>query len=43
MTSPHVRALVRSITERSLPALAVLSWNEVPPGVRVTELGVVGP
>ncbi len=43
MTSPHVRALVRSITERSLPALAVLSWNEVPPGVRVAELGVVGP
>lgn len=43
MTSPHVRALVRSITERSLPALAVLSWNEVPPGVKVSELGVVGP
>lgn len=43
MTSPHVRALVRSITERSFPALAVLSWNEVPPGVKVSELGVVGP
>lgn len=43
LTSPRVRPLMRRLTERSFPALAVLSWNEVPPGVQVEELGVIQP
>lgn len=43
LTSPRVRPLLRRLTERSFPALAVLSWNEVPPGVQVDELGSVEP
>ena len=43
LTSPRVRPLLRRLTERNFPALAVLSWNEIPPGVRVHELGVVQP
>ena len=38
LTSPEVRPALRRLTERSFPALVVLSWNEIAPGVNVNSL-----
>ena len=42
VASPTVRAVVRQIVEPHLPTVAVLGYNEVPPGVEVESLGLVG-
>jgi len=42
IASPSVRAVVRQIVEPHLPTVAVLGYNEVPPGVEVESLGLVG-
>jgi flagellar biosynthesis protein FlhA len=39
--SPNVRMYVRQLLERFLPNIAILSHNEIPPGVRVLSLGMV--
>jgi len=38
LTSPEVRPALRRLTERSLPTLVVLSWNEIAPSVNVNSL-----
>lgn len=38
LTSPEVRPALRRLAERSFPALVVLSWNEIAPGVNVNSL-----
>lgn len=43
LVSPRVRPLLRRLTERSFPALAVMSWNEIPPGIGVVELARIEP
>ena len=42
VTSSGCRNFVRQMVEASLPEFAVLSHNEVPPGLRVRSLGVLG-
>jgi flagellar biosynthesis protein FlhA len=41
LTSAPARYFLRQIVESSLPNLAILSHNEIPPGVRVVSLGAV--
>lgn len=41
LTSSVCRPFVRQMVESALPNLAVLSHNELPPGVRVLSLGVI--
>nr|HOP41822.1 FHIPEP family type III secretion protein [Geobacteraceae bacterium] len=41
LASPSVRRHVKKLTERFLPALAVLSHNEIPPNIKIQSLGVV--
>jgi flagellar biosynthesis protein FlhA len=41
LTSAPARYFLRQIVESSLPNLAILSHNEIPPGVRVISLGAV--
>ncbi|MEM1164906.1 MAG: flagellar biosynthesis protein FlhA [Planctomycetota bacterium] len=41
LCSPQVRAQVREIVEPHVPNLAVLSYNEVVPGIEVENLGLV--
>jgi flagellar biosynthesis protein FlhA len=41
LTSAAARFFLRQIVESSLPNLAVLSHNEIPPGVRVVSLGAI--
>jgi len=43
LTSPQVRAIVRQLVESSHPAAAVLSYNEIVPGVELESLALVGP
>ena len=40
LTSPEVRPALRRLTQRSLPQLVVLSWNEIAPGVHVNSLSM---
>jgi flagellar biosynthesis protein FlhA len=42
LCSPQVRAHVRKLIEASLPAVAVLSYNEIVKGVNVDSVGTVG-
>ena len=42
LCSARVRRHLRRLCEQSLPQLAVCSYNEVAPGVRVETIGVVG-
>ena len=42
LCSARVRRHLRRLCEQSLPQLAVFSYNEVAPGVRVETIGVVG-
>jgi flagellar biosynthesis protein FlhA len=39
--SPSVRVAIKRLTERSMPSLVVLSYSEIPPGVRVESIGQV--
>lgn len=41
LTSPMVRVYFKRLTERAIPALAVLSYNELLPNVEVKTLGMV--
>jgi flagellar biosynthesis protein FlhA len=41
LCSPNVRMYVRQLLERYLPAVTILSHNEIPPNVRVVSLGMV--
>ena len=41
LTSAAARYFLRQIVESSLPNLAVLSHNEIPPGVRMVSLGAI--
>jgi len=41
LVSPQVRLHVRRLVERNLPQLAVLSYNEIAPGVNVESTGMV--
>ena len=41
ITSSGARQFLKQITENAFPALAVISHNEVPPGVRVICLGTI--
>ncbi|MEQ8222789.1 MAG: flagellar biosynthesis protein FlhA [Candidatus Eremiobacterota bacterium] len=41
ITSPSIRTYVKRLTQKSCPGLAVLSYNELAPGVDVTALGMV--
>jgi flagellar biosynthesis protein FlhA len=41
ITAANTRYFVRQIAEGSLPSLAVISHNEIPPEVRITSLGLV--
>jgi flagellar biosynthesis protein FlhA len=41
LCSPQVRMYFRRITERALPRLAVLSYNEVDPNAQIESVGVV--
>jgi flagellar biosynthesis protein FlhA len=41
MTSPAIRPLLRRLTQRSHPDLAILSWVEVAPKVRVVCRGLI--
>jgi flagellar biosynthesis protein FlhA len=41
LTSSGARCFLRQIAETALPNLAFLAHNEIPPGVRVQQLGVV--
>lgn len=41
LTAPPIRASVRKLTQRSFPALRILSWNEIPPQVNVQSVGIV--
>jgi flagellar biosynthesis protein FlhA len=42
LCSPQVRAHVRKLIESSLPAVAVLSYNEITRGMNVESVGIVG-
>jgi flagellar biosynthesis protein FlhA len=42
LCSPQVRAFVRKLVEPSLPAVAVLSYNEIVKGINVESVGIVG-
>jgi flagellar biosynthesis protein FlhA len=42
LCSPQVRAFVRKLIEPSLPAVAVMSYNEVVKGTNVESVGIVG-
>ena len=42
LCSPQVRAHVRKLIEVSLPAVAVLSYNEIVRGLNVESVGIVG-
>jgi len=42
LCSPQVRAHVRRLIETALPAVAVLSYNEVTKGMNVESVGIVG-
>ncbi|QKK09095.1 MAG: flagellar biosynthesis protein FlhA [Planctomycetota bacterium] len=42
IASPQVRGVVRQILEPHLPTAVVLGYNEIPPGVEVESLGLVG-
>ncbi len=42
IASPQVRAIVRQILEPHLPTGVVLGYNEIPPGVEVESMGLVG-
>ncbi|MBK7405761.1 MAG: flagellar biosynthesis protein FlhA [Phycisphaerales bacterium] len=42
IASPQVRGVVRQLVEPHLPTVVVLGYNEVPPGVEVETLGLVG-
>ena len=42
LCSPQVRAHVRKLIENSLPAVAVLSYNEISRGINVESVGIVG-
>ena len=42
LCSPQVRAFVRKLIEQSLPAVAVLSFNEIVKGINVESVGIVG-
>lgn len=39
--SPSVRVAMKRLTERTIPSLVVLSYSEIPPGVRVESIGQV--
>jgi len=41
ITSPSIRTYVKRLTHKSCPDLAVLSYNELAPGVDVTALGMI--
>jgi flagellar biosynthesis protein FlhA len=41
LTSPAIRAYVRSIIERFRPATPVMSQNEIHPKVRIKTLGQI--
>ena len=41
LCSPQVRMYFRRITERALPRLAVLSYNEIDPNARVESVGII--
>ena len=41
LASPAIRGHLRKFTERFIPQLAILSHNEVAPGVRIQSLGTV--
>ena len=42
LCSPQVRAHVRKLIENALPAVAVMSYNEVTRGISVESVGIVG-
>jgi flagellar biosynthesis protein FlhA len=42
LTSPQVRAVVRQLLQPHLPTAAVLSYNEIVPGVDVESMALVG-
>jgi flagellar biosynthesis protein FlhA len=42
LCSARVRRHVRRLSEQALPALPVFAYQEVPPGLRVETVGVVG-
>jgi len=42
IASSGARYFLRQIVENSLPNLSVISHNEVPPGVKILSLGVLG-
>jgi flagellar biosynthesis protein FlhA len=42
LCSARVRRHLRRLVEQSLPQLAVCSYNEILPGVRVETAGVIG-
>jgi len=41
LTNPSIRLHLKRLCERSFPALVVLSWNEIAPGVNVHSLSMV--
>ncbi len=41
LTSSNVRSHIRRLTENALPQVAVLSYKEISPGVRIDSLGIV--
>lgn len=41
LTSPQVRPFVKRLTERTLPKLVVLSYNEIDPSLEVEAIGMV--
>jgi flagellar biosynthesis protein FlhA len=41
LTSPNTRLALKRLTERAAPALVVLSYSEIAPGLRVESLGQV--
>ena len=43
LCSARVRRHLRRLCEQRLPQLAACSYNEVPPGVQVETIGIVGP
>jgi flagellar biosynthesis protein FlhA len=42
IASPQVRAVVRQVLEPHIPAIAVLSYNEIVPSIEVESLALVG-
>jgi flagellar biosynthesis protein FlhA len=41
LTAPNVRPALRRLTETTFPSLALLSYNEIIPGVDVYSVGMV--